>query len=108
MKRVESLFELKRLHPTTDLVYVKSIKKFYRHQDGGWIEKRYFSALEMCAILKVNRLALQHMVNNLGIRRRKRGENMGYDDLLILTRTLKLRRQSSHMTYKEIKSRLGI
>ncbi|HTJ52547.1 MAG TPA: hypothetical protein VL443_23970 [Cyclobacteriaceae bacterium] len=111
MQIINSLHDLKKHPPTSDTVYVKTAKKlfWYDFQLHGWIAKTYFTSLEVSAILGLKHDKIQRMIRHLEIRRRmNRSENMGYDDLKLLMKVVKIRKAEPCRTYKDIKKELGI
>ena len=71
MITTESLHTLKRLPPTKEFVYVKTVDRYFRWYDGEWVEKAKFSAKEAMQILGIKKDHAYRLINQLYTRERR-------------------------------------
>jgi hypothetical protein len=67
----ESLHTLKRLPPTKEFVYVKTVDRYFRWYDGEWVEKAKFTVKETIQILGIKKDHACRMINKLYTRDRR-------------------------------------
>ena len=109
MIKLNTLFELKKHPPSSEVVFVKSVNKLYRNFDGEWIERAYYSEKDVSEIFGIPLKKAQHILRRMGIKNKmmKLG-NMNYNQLIIISRIIKMRKENPCMKYSEIKKKLKL
>lgn len=110
MIKLQSLYDLKKQPPTQDIVYVKTVNRLYRYIDGEWIERSYYTDKEVADIvgLKVDRV--KRMFNRLGIKKQilSTSNNINYEQLILLVKIIKMKKENPQLRYKDIKLKMKL
>jgi hypothetical protein len=109
MIKLDSLYDLKKHPPTSHLVYVRTVKRLYRNIDGEWIEKMYYSIKETAEILGLSDKRVGRMVKKLGVNPSVvKSDNLNYDQLTLIAKAAKIKKDKPCIKYTDIKKKLKI
>lgn len=109
MRSVKTLFALRRLKPTTELVYVSTVAKIYRCHEGEWFEQVNYTTKQVAMITRVTQRRVQHIIRRLNLRPKvTRHDNLGYDEVRVLIQALHIKHDFPNKTYEEIKKELKV
>jgi len=109
MIRVSSLYDLKTQPPTNDIVFVKTVNKLYRYIDGEWIERAYYTTEEIANILGVSVDRMRRVLIRLNIKNKLfRTSNINYEQLILISKAMKMKKEKPCMKYSEIKLKLKL
>jgi len=108
MRVIKNLYDLKKLPPTNEVVYVLSVEKIFRNIDGEWIERAYYTTREVAQILGISVRRAQHIIFKVGLRPVAGPRNVNKVQLKTLVDVIKIRKANPTMKYSEIKKQLGV
>jgi len=109
MIKLPSLYALKKQPPTQDIVYVKTVNKLYRYIDGEWIERAYYTNAECADILGIKVDRMNRIFNRLGVNKKLyKTVNLNYEQLILLVKILKMKKENPQLRYKDIKLKMKL
>lgn len=109
MIKLQSLYDLKKQPPTQDIVHVKTVNKLYRYIDGEWIERVYYTTEDVANILGLKTDRVRRILAKLGMKKQLlAASNVNYDQLILLTKILKMKKENPQLRYKDIKLKMKL
>ncbi len=109
MRRVKTLFALKKLKQTSDLIYVSSIQKLYKCIDGEWFEQVNYTTKQISSIANVSQRQVQNIIRKLNIRPKIiKNDRLNYDQVAVIVRAVSIKKETPQKSYSEIKKLLNI
>lgn len=108
MIRTTDLRTLKKLE-TDELVYVESVRKLYRREQGEWIERVCYSTNEIAAMCGITQTEVQRIIRKLHIRTKiMRNGDLRFAQISAIAGAITMKRQHPSYTWKKIKQKLRV
>lgn len=109
MIRVKTLFALKKLKPTTDMIYVSSVGRLFRCVDGEWIERVNYTTEEISVIVGVSQRQVQNIIRKMKIRPKIiNRDRLNFDQVKIIAKAVLIKSETKHKTYAAIRKELNV